>query len=74
MAGYDGPSRQFDALAAETPKQRTTKLFFGEQGLWRVVSRLEGGFPDVNLTRRPNETEPVFRLRVAKSHSGILNG
>lgn len=73
MAGFDGPSQKPDFLAEETPEQRTTKLFFDERGLWRVVSRLDGCFPDVNLTRRPGEAESAFRRRVMQDHSGILN-
>jgi hypothetical protein len=73
MAGLEGQARKLEPRKGKFPKQRTTRLFFDEQGLWRVVSRLEGCFPDVNLTRKPNEAESVFRKRVMEYRSGILN-
>lgn len=74
MAASHGPSQEHESSAKQGPGRRTTKLFFDDRGLWRVISRLEGCFPDVNLTRRPNETEPRFRRRIAKIHNGILDG
>jgi hypothetical protein len=74
MAGLEGRSRELQQGKGAAPKQRTTRLFFDEQGLCRVVSHLEGCFPDLNLTRRPEETEPLFRRRIAAQRPGILNG
>jgi hypothetical protein len=55
-------------------RRRSTRLLFDERGLWRVVSRVEGCFPDVSLTRRSDETEVTFRRRISESRPGLLNG